>query len=51
VADDWSPQINMGVAVLIPEGYVEDLVDPTVACIVALSADLATEQEREGVCR
>lgn len=25
VADDWSPQINIGAAVLIPETYVEDL--------------------------
>lgn len=25
VADDWSPQINLGVSVLIPETYVEDL--------------------------
>ena len=25
VVDDWSPQINLGVAVLIPEDYVEDL--------------------------
>ena len=25
VADDWSPQINIGAAVLIPEDYVEDL--------------------------
>ena len=25
VADDWSPQINLGVAVLIPATYVEDL--------------------------
>ncbi|HAO37027.1 MAG TPA: transcription-repair coupling factor, partial [Hyphomonas sp.] len=24
-ADDWSPQINTGAAVLIPESYVEDL--------------------------
>ncbi|MEL6259410.1 MAG: TRCF domain-containing protein, partial [Pseudomonadota bacterium] len=25
VADEWSPQINVGAAVLIPESYVEDL--------------------------
>ncbi len=25
VADDWSPQINLGLAVLIPDAYVEDL--------------------------
>lgn len=25
LADDWSPQINLGLAVLIPEDYVEDL--------------------------
>ncbi|MEM7661588.1 MAG: transcription-repair coupling factor [Pseudomonadota bacterium] len=45
VADDWSPQINLGVAVLIPEDYVEDLT-------VRLSlyrrlADIEAETERE----
>ncbi|MEL7482630.1 MAG: TRCF domain-containing protein, partial [Pseudomonadota bacterium] len=45
VADDWSPQINLGAAVLIPETYVEDLT-------VRLSlyrrlADIDTDTDRE----
>ena len=45
VADDWSPQINLGVAVLIPEDYVEDLT-------VRLSlyrrlADIDADRDRE----
>ena len=45
VVDDWSPQINLGVAVLIPEDYVEDLT-------IRLSlyrrlADISTAEERE----
>ncbi|MEM6410874.1 MAG: transcription-repair coupling factor [Pseudomonadota bacterium] len=45
VADEWSPQINLGVAVLIPEDYVEDLT-------VRLSlyrrlADIEAETDRE----
>ena len=45
VIDEWSPQINLGVSVLIPEIYVEDLT-------VRLSlyrrlADIETETERE----
>lgn len=45
VVDEWSPQINLGVAVLIPETYVDDLT-------VRLSlyrrlADIETETERE----
>ena len=45
VIDEWSPQINLGVAVLIPETYVEDLT-------VRLSlyrrlSDIDTETERE----
>ena len=45
VVDEWSPQINLGVAVLIPETYVEDLT-------VRLSlyrrlSDIDTETERE----
>ena len=45
VIDEWSPQINLGVAVLIPETYVEDLT-------VRLSlyrrlSDIETETERE----
>ncbi|MEL7454469.1 MAG: TRCF domain-containing protein, partial [Pseudomonadota bacterium] len=45
VPDEWSPQINLGAAVLIPETYVEDLT-------VRLSlyrrlADIETETARE----
>ena len=45
VVDDWSPQINLGVAVLIPEEYVEDLT-------IRLSlyrrlAEIGTASERE----
>ena len=45
VTDEWSPQINLGVAVLIPENYVEDLT-------VRLSlyrrlSEIETETERE----
>ncbi|MEO9968412.1 MAG: transcription-repair coupling factor [Hyphomonadaceae bacterium] len=45
VIDEWSPQINLGVAVLIPENYVEDLT-------VRLSlyrrlSEIETETERE----
>lgn len=45
VIDDWSPQINLGIAVLIPEDYVEDLT-------IRLSlyrrlADIDTSQGRE----
>ena len=45
VIDEWSPQINLGVSVLIPETYVEDLT-------VRLSlyrrlADIETETARE----
>jgi len=45
VIDEWSPQINLGVSVLIPETYVEDLT-------VRLSlyrrlSDIETETERQ----
>ena len=45
VADDWSPQINLGVAVLIPENYVDDL-NVRLSLYRRLS-DIATAQERE----
>ena len=45
VADDWSPQIDVGAAVLIPEGYVEDLA--TRLSLYRRLADLQTDQERE----
>ena len=45
VADDWSPSINLGMSVLIPEGYVEDL--GVRLGLYRRLADLTTEQERE----
>jgi transcription-repair coupling factor (superfamily II helicase) len=45
VADDWSPQINLGVAVLIPENYVEDL-NVRLSLYRRLS-DIVTPQDRE----
>jgi transcription-repair coupling factor (superfamily II helicase) len=47
VVDDWSPQINLGVAVLIPEEYVEDLT-------IRLSlyrrlAEISTASDRESL--
>lgn len=45
VVDDWSPQINLGVSVLIPETYVEDL---TVRLqLYRRLADIETETERQ----
>ncbi len=46
VADDWSPQINLGVAVLIPETYVEDL--GVRLGLYRRLADIDTEDGREG---
>lgn len=46
VADDWSPQINLGVAVLIPEDYVEDL--SVRLGLYRRLADIVTEEGREG---
>ncbi len=43
---DWSPAINVGAAVLIPEDYVPDL-DVRMALYRRLSS-LDTKQEREG---
>jgi transcription-repair coupling factor (superfamily II helicase) len=45
VADDWSPQINLGVAVLIPDAYVEDL-NVRLSLYRRLS-DITTAQDRE----
>jgi transcription-repair coupling factor (superfamily II helicase) len=45
VADEWSPQIDIGAAVLIPEGYVEDL--STRLSLYRRLADLQTDPERE----
>ena len=45
VADEWSPQIDIGAAVLIPEGYVEDL--STRLSLYRRLADLQTDNERE----
>ncbi len=45
VADGWSPQIDVGAAVLIPDQYVEDL--STRLALYRRLADLATDEERE----
>lgn len=45
VVDDWSPQINLGVAVLIPEDYVEDLT--TRLSLYRRLSDVTTATERE----
>lgn len=45
VADEWSPQINLGLSVLIPDGYVEDL--GVRLGLYRRLADLTSEQERE----
>ncbi len=42
----WSPQINVGVSVLIPEDYVQDLT--VRLALYRRLADLDTDQEREG---
>ena len=46
IADDWSPQINLGVAVLIPEPYVEDL--SVRLGLYRRLAEIDTEEGREG---
>ncbi|MGB3627533.1 MAG: TRCF domain-containing protein, partial [Henriciella sp.] len=46
VADDWSPQINLGIAVLIPEEYVEDL--GVRLGLYRRLAEIDTEKGREG---
>jgi transcription-repair coupling factor (superfamily II helicase) len=45
IADDWSPQIDIGAAVLIPETYVEDL--GTRLALYRRLADLLSDDERE----
>ena len=45
VADDWSPQIQLGLSVLIPETYVEDL--STRLGLYRRLADLQSETARE----
>ncbi len=45
VADEWSPQINLGVAVLIPDTYVEDL--GVRLGLYRRLADATSEQARE----
>ncbi len=45
VQDDWSPQINLGVSVLIPESYVEDL--GVRLGLYRRLAETETEQARE----
>jgi transcription-repair coupling factor (superfamily II helicase) len=44
--DSWSPQINLGMSVLIPESYVEDL--PLRLSLYRRAASLATLPEIEG---
>ncbi len=43
--DDWSPNIDLGAAVLIPDYYVEDLTERLT--LYRRLADLETEAERE----
>lgn len=45
VIDEWSPQINLGVSVLIPEAYVEDLT--VRLALYRRLADIETETARE----
>jgi len=45
-ADEWSPTINLGLAVLIPEDYVEDLA--VRMSLYRRLADIDTQAEREG---
>ncbi len=46
VEEEWSPSINLGAAVLIPEDYVEDL--SLRLSLYRRLADLKTEEAREG---
>ncbi len=46
VESDWSPQINLGMSVLIPETYVEDL--PLRLSLYRRAASLADASELEG---
>ena len=45
VADEWSPQINIGAAVLIPETYVEDL--SIRLSLYRRLSEISTAQDRE----
>ena len=45
VPDSWSPQINLGMSVLIPESYVEDL--PLRLSLYRRAANLASADELE----
>lgn len=45
VPDSWSPQINLGMSVLIPESYVEDL--PLRLSLYRRAGSLATQEELE----
>jgi transcription-repair coupling factor (superfamily II helicase) len=45
IADDWSPQIDIGAAVLIPESYVEDL--STRLSLYRRLAGLESDEEQE----
>ena len=46
VPDSWSPQINLGMSVLIPESYIEDL--PLRLSLYRRAANLATQEALEG---
>jgi transcription-repair coupling factor (superfamily II helicase) len=46
IADQWSPQINIGAAVLIPESYVADLA--LRMSLYRRLAEIETQQEIEG---
>jgi transcription-repair coupling factor (superfamily II helicase) len=46
VPDSWSPQINLGMSVLIPESYVEDL--PLRLSLYRRAASLSSATELEG---
>jgi transcription-repair coupling factor (superfamily II helicase) len=48
ISDDWSPQLNLGVPVMIPETYIPDL-DLRLGLYRRLSS-LTTKVELEGVC-
>jgi transcription-repair coupling factor (superfamily II helicase) len=45
-ATDWSPQINLGISVLIPEAYVNDL--PLRLGLYRRAASIASEEEIDG---
>ncbi len=45
-SDDWSPQINLGMSVLIPESYVEDL--PLRLSLYRRAANLSNDGDLQG---